>query len=120
MSKITITDATNRNKWDKFVTSHPEANFLQSWDFYEFHANRGNQIVRRIATNETGKIVAAYAGVVESAKRGRHLAIAGGPILDWSKQSLVKKITKDITQQAQAHDCVIARVRPQLELSDKA
>lgn len=32
-----IVDATEKSVWDKFVKSHPEANFLQSWDFYEFH-----------------------------------------------------------------------------------
>ena len=43
-----LVDAENRKEWDDFVTSHPEANFLQSWDFYEFYKSRGNQIVRRV------------------------------------------------------------------------
>ena len=115
-----IIDATSRLKWDEFVTSHEEANFLQSWDFYEFHKSRGNEIVRRIALDKNEKIVAAYAGVVENAKRGRHLAIAGGPILDWGKKTIVKAIFQDIKEQAKAHKCVFARVRPQLERSKKA
>lgn len=118
-SKIEFTDATNREEWDKFVTSFKEANFLQSWDFYEFHKNRGLEIVRRIAKNN-GKIVAAYAGVVEHAKRGRHLAIAGGPIIDWQKTTLAKAVVDDIKTQALNYHCVFARVRPQLELSDSA
>ena len=84
-----IIDAKNREKWDQFVTSHPEANFLQSWDFYEFHQSRGNEVVRRVALDDNGEIVAAYAGVVEDAKRGRHLAVAGGPILNWGQLELV-------------------------------
>ena len=116
---IEIKDANSRSKWDKFVTSHPEANFLQSWDFYEFHASRGNQIVRRIAEKD-GKIIGAYAGVVENAKRGRHLAIAGGPILDWSDKKLVDHIFEDIKEQGKSHSCVFVRVRPQLERTDKA
>ena len=81
-----IIDAKNRQQWDNFVTSHPEANFLQSWDFYEFHQSRCNQVVRRLVMDgdeEDSEILGAYAGVVEAAKRGRHLAIAGGQILDW-------------------------------------
>lgn len=113
---ITIENAESRKDWDKFVTSHKEANFLQSWDYYEFHASRGNQIVRRIA-KEDGKIIGAYAGVVENAKRGRHLAIAGGPILDWKKKKLVDLIFQDIKEQGKAHHCVFVRVRPQLEKS---
>ena len=113
-----IITAENKQKWDKFVTSHPEANFLQSWDFYEFYRSRGNEIVRRVAVNDKNKIIAAYAGVVEHAKRGRHLAIAGGPILDWSDQKLVQAIFADIRTQGEANHCVFVRVRPQLELSN--
>ena len=115
-----IITAENKSDWDKFVTSHKEANFLQSWDFYEFYQSRGNEIVRRIAVEDNGKITAAYAGVVEHARRGRHLAIAGGPILDWKNQKLVQKIFDDIREQGKAHHCVFVRVRPQLELSDSS
>lgn len=114
---IEIKTAESKKDWDKFITSHKESNFLQSWDFYEFHKNRGNKIVRRIA-EEGGKIVGAYAGVIEDAKRGRYMAIAGGPILDWKNKTLIKKVFKDIEEQGKEKKCVFIRVRPQLELSD--
>jgi len=121
IASLEIVDATSRKEWDKFVTSHKEANFLQSWDFYEFHLSRGKKVVRRIATDtKTGKIVGAYAGVVETAKRGRHLAIAGGPILDWSKKKLVAEIFADMKTQGVANHCVFVRVRPQLERTNDA
>ncbi len=125
-----IIDAKNRQEWDDFVTSHPEANFLQSWDFYEFYRSRGNEVVRRLAIEETNRKVAkendlpgkrrvlgAYAGVVEKAKRGRHLAIAGGPILDWGKLDLVEAMFHDMAEQGKLHHCAFVRVRPQLERS---
>ncbi len=115
-----IIDAESKSAWDKFVISHQESNFLQSWDFYEFHTARGNEIVRRIAIDDDKKIIAAYAGVVEAAKRGRHLAIAGGPILDWRDKSLVKAVFEDIKTEGKKHHCVFVRVRPQLELSPKS
>lgn len=115
----TIETAEDQAKWDKFVTSHEEANFLQSWDFYEFHKSRGNEVVRRIIL-EDKKIVGAYAGVVEHAKRGKHLAIAGGPILDWTNKKLVKAVFEDIKEQGQKYGCTFVRVRPQLELSEKS
>lgn len=119
MAKIEIMGAESREQWDKFVTSHEEANFLQSWDFYEFHKSRGNTIIRRIA-RENNKIIGAYAGVVENAKRGRHLAIAGGPILDWNNKSLIKAIFSDMESEGEKNDCVFVRVRPQLERSEKS
>ena len=112
-------DATSREDWDAFITSHPEANFLQSWDFYEFHKARGKSIVRRLLLSEN-KIIAAYAGVVETAKRGKYLAIAGGPILDWTDSKVVKQVFTDIKEQGNQQNCVFIRVRPQLELSDSS
>lgn len=107
-----IETITNQNNWDTFIKSHHESNFLQSWDFYEFHAMRGKTIIRRAALNDEGEIMAAYAGVIETAKRGRYLAIAGGPIMDWQNKSLVKDIFADIKKQGQENDCVFVRVRP--------
>ncbi len=110
----------NKEKWDKFITSKKEANFLQSWDFYEFHKKRGKRIVRRAVLDDKGEIIAAYAGVVETAKRGKHLAIAGGPILDWGNQKLVNLVFEDIKKAGKEEECVFVRVRPQLPLSEKS
>lgn len=114
-----IVDAENRKEWDDFVTSHPEANFLQSWDFYEFYRSRGNQVVRRLAW-DNDEIVAAYAGVIEDAKRGRYLAIAGGPILDWDNREVIEAVFAVIRVEGNKHKCTFVRVRPQLELSDQS
>lgn len=119
-SDFILEDANDRAEWDQFVSSRPEANFLQSWDFYEFYLSRGNQVVRRIAKDNSGKIVGAYAGVVEAAKRGRYLAIAGGPILDWNNRPLVEKIFQDMRTEGEKHHCVFVRVRPQLEKSEQS
>ncbi len=119
MTKLKVETLDNKAKWEKFVTSHPEANFLQSWNWGEFHKSLGKTIVRR-AVIDGKKIIGVYVGSVECARRGTHLAIAGGPIIDWTNKSAVKKLFADIKAQAQAHDCVFARVRPQLELSEKS
>ena len=114
-----IFDAKNREEWDNFVTSFKDTNFLQSWDFYEFHLSRSKKIVRRIFKKDK-KIVAVYAGVIETAKRGRHLAIAGGPILDWKDKKLIKTVFEDIKNQGKKENCVFIRVRPQLVRSEKS
>ena len=76
-AKYQILDADSKEEWDEFVTKHKDSNFLQSWDFYVFYQDLGRQVVRRVI-KQNSKIVAAYAGEVEPAKRGRHLAIAVG------------------------------------------
>ncbi|MBR2767175.1 peptidoglycan bridge formation glycyltransferase FemA/FemB family protein [Candidatus Saccharibacteria bacterium] len=114
---MTIIDATSRSVWDGYVSKLPEANFLQSWDFYEFHKARGKKIVRRLVYRGE-KIVGAYAGVVETARRGRYLAIAGGPLIDFSDSKMVSSVFSDIREQGKALECVFVRVRPQEVLSD--
>lgn len=116
---LTIITAEKQKTWDEFVTARPEANFLQSWDFYEFHAARGKKIVRRLVVRDQ-EIVGAYAGVVETAKRGRYLAIAGGPLLDWDDREVVEAVFRDIREQGLENHCVFVRVRPQLKLSGES
>lgn len=116
MRNITIKTAEDKDEWDKFVKSKPESNFLQSWDFYVFHSSRQKKIVRRVFL-ENGRVIGVFAGVVETAKRGTYLAIAGGPLLDWNDNELVQKVFQDIKKQGQKYNCVFVRVRPQLELS---
>ena len=115
-----IIDAQDQKQWDDFVTSHKEANFLQAWAWGEFHLSRNKKIVRRIVLDDKDKPVAAYVGEIETAKRGKYMAIAGGPIMDWSDKKIVRAVFKDIKEQGQANNCVFIRVRPQLEASKKA
>ena len=116
---ISIIDGESREEWDEFVTGRVEANFLQSWDFYEFHKSRGKKIVRRLIL-EGQKIVGAYAGVVETARRGTYLAIAGGPLIDFDDKKIVKTVFNDIREMGMKNNCTFVRVRPQLLLSKKS
>ncbi len=114
---MNIVDGTDKQVWDGYVSRLNEANFLQSWDFYEFHKARGKKIVRRLVYKGS-KIVGAYAGVVETARRGRYMAIAGGPLIDFSDGEMVSSVFSDIKEQGKVLGCVFVRVRPQEVLSD--
>lgn len=114
---MNIVDGTDKQVWDGYVSRLNEANFLQSWDFYEFHKARGKKIVRRLVYKGS-KIIGAYAGVVETARRGRYMAIAGGPLIDFSDGEMVSSVFSDIKEQGKVLGCVFVRVRPQEVLSD--
>lgn len=101
-------------EWDDFVTSHPEANFLQSWQWGEFHLSRGRKIMRRgVFSGE--KLIGVYTGHIEPARRGKHMQIPGGPIVDWSDDEAVKMLFADMREQAAQAGCIYVRVRPQRE-----
>lgn len=109
----------NQQLWDGFVTQHLEANFLHSWQWGEFHASRNRTVLRRgIYDGDT--LLGVYTGHIEPARRGKHMQIAGGPIIDWKNTKAVKELFGDIHAQASKNGCVYARIRPQLELSPPA
>lgn len=106
----------NRDQWEGFMSSHPEANFLHSWQWGEFHESRGRIVFRR-GVFESDTLVGVYVGQIEPARRGRYLQIVGGPIIDWTNAGAVAELFDDIRQQATKQNCVYARIRPQLEES---
>lgn len=114
-----VEDITDKQQWDDFVTSHKEANFLHSWQWGEFHISRGKKVVRR-GVFEEDNLVGVYEGVVETARRGTHLAIAGGPIVDWGNDNAVESLRNDMKGQGKSLSCVFVRVRPQLEKSTES
>lgn len=114
-----IKDVTSKKEWEDFVQSHKEANFLQSWQWGEFHKERGKKILRR-GVYKGGELVGVYTGQVENARRGKRIEIAGGPIINWDDKEVVKLTTKDIKKQAKIANVVFARIRPQLPYSEKA
>ena len=112
-----VTEITNKKTWEDFLSQHPEANFLQSWYWGQFHETLSHRIKRSGFTKE-GKLVGVMLSVVENAKRGKYLTVPGGPILDWKNQTLVNLFAEEIKIIANTEGCVFVRVRPQLQFSD--
>lgn len=116
MATITIKDIDNKNEWEKFLSLHPEANFLQSWYWGEFYINLGNKI-QRTGFYSKDRLIGIMLSIVENAKRARYLIVPGGPIIDWKNTELIKAFVSEIKKIAIANECVFIRVRPQLESS---
>ncbi|MDP3997986.1 MAG: peptidoglycan bridge formation glycyltransferase FemA/FemB family protein [bacterium] len=117
MVEITVKEITDKNLWEKFLSDHPESNFLQSWCWGDFHQNFGNS-VQRTGFYKDSQIAGVMLSVVESAKRGRYLTVPGGPIIDWENSGLVKKFVEEAKLIARREKCVFVRVRPQLESNE--
>lgn len=117
MAEITIDTVTNEEEWEVFLENHPEANFLQSWNWGEFHSSYGNKI-HRTGFYTGGKLAGVMLSIVEDAKRGRYLTIPGGPIIDWENENLVADFVTEIKRIAINDKCVFVRVRSQLESNE--
>lgn len=117
MAQIIVKEVEEKGTWESFLIEHPEANFLQSWSWGEFHQLFGNKI-NRVGFYDGEKLLGVMLSVVEDAKRGRYLTVPGGPIIDWENSDLTKAFVEEVKRFAGDNNCVFVRVRPQLELND--
>jgi len=117
MDQVTVKLIEDKNEWEGFLAKHPEANFLQSWYWGEFHQSIGHKI-SRTGFYKNSELVGVMISIVEDAMRGRYLTVPGGPIINWQDEELVKAFVEEIKRVAQTESCVFVRVRPQLESSD--
>lgn len=117
MDKTTVTGITDKKVWEEFLSQHPEANFLQSWNWGQFHETLNHKIYRS-GFLEEDTLVGVMLSVVENAKRGKYLTVPGGPIIDWKNKKLVTQFTEEIKKIAKEEGCVFIRVRPQLKSDD--
>ncbi len=113
MADITVKPMTDKAVWEAFIGTHIEANFLHSWYWGQFH-ERLNHTVIRSGFYVDGKLSGVLLAIVEPARRGRHLVVPGGPIIDWGNKKLVAAWVAEARKRARLHDCVFIRVRPQL------
>lgn len=115
---ITIKEIENKSEWEKFVLSYNEANFLQSWNWGEFHQNLGKTI-RRVGFFEEKELVGIMLCIVEKARRATYLTVPGGPLINWENQELVSLFKETITGIAKKEGAAFVRIRPQIFETEK-
>ncbi|MCJ7805146.1 peptidoglycan bridge formation glycyltransferase FemA/FemB family protein [Patescibacteria group bacterium] len=119
MAKYTVKTIENKEIWEKFVLGHNPQTFLQSWNWGETNKAIGKKIFR-IGIFKNSQIVAVYLVIEEKAKRGPHLVIPGGPILDWEDKKLVRFVVGAIYSLAKEEGAWFVRIRPDVLDSEKA
>lgn len=110
---IQVKNILEKSEWEEYVSHFSEANFLQSFNWGEFHQQLGKQVVRLAFFDDHFQVVGLSAMVYEKARRGRYLSIAGGPLCDWNDVSLVSKIFEEIEVVARQLGAQFIRFRPQ-------
>lgn len=117
MRQITFKDIDDKKIWEDFLNTHPEANFLQSWEWGEFHKNL-KKVIFRIGFFKAEKLVGVMLSVVEDAKRGRYLTVPAGPTINWEDREAVTAFVKEIKRQARQTGSIFIRCRPQILASE--
>jgi lipid II:glycine glycyltransferase (peptidoglycan interpeptide bridge formation enzyme) len=113
MAAITVKPVEDKAVWEAFMATHKEANFLQSWYWGVFHESMNHTVIRR-GFYKDDALIGIVQAVVEPARRGRHIVVAGGPVIDWQDKALVRACMEALKTVARANNCLFVRVRPQL------
>lgn len=108
-----VAEITEKKIWEEFVLSYPGANFLQSFNWGEFHKNLGKSI-HRIGFYKDNELIGIMLCIVEKAKRATYLTVAGGPLINWEDLDQVKLFKNTIERIARNEKCAFVRVRPQI------
>ena len=117
MAKYTAIEITTKKDWEKFVLSHNPYSFLQSWGWGETNEKVGSKIFR-IGFKKDEKLVGVCLLIKENAKRGSHLLVPGGPVIDWEDKKLVSIFLKKLKEIAAQEKVWFVRVRPEIKDSE--
>ncbi len=113
MAQIKVEEIIEKQVWEKFILSFSNANFLQSYNWGQFHQTLGKTI-QRVGFYDNSKLKGVMLAIVENAKRATYLTVPGGPLIDWTNQNLVAAFREIIEKIAKEYDCSFVRVRPQI------
>lgn len=117
---VEVKEITDSAVWEKFVLNFPQANFLHSWNWGQFHQNLG-QPIHRVGFYQGDKLVGVMLSIVEKARRATYLTVPGGPLIDWADAEVTVSFKNEVSRQARQDGCSFIRVRPQiLETADNA
>jgi vancomycin resistance protein VanK len=103
-------------EWDLFLSSQQFRPFLQSWTMGEVYRDIGQEPIR-LEVREGDDIVGICLALVVPAKRGRHLSIPYGPVINgkWKMEngkSILELLLRELMKIAKEHRCAFIRMSP--------
>lgn len=113
---IQIHLASDGQAWEEFLTKQRYASFLQSWTMGDVYAEIGQEPIRVEARDE-GKIVGICLAILVPARRGRHLMVQYGPVVDTRHKTqdtsaIVNALLDTLKILAKEKGCGFLRVSP--------
>lgn len=104
-----IREATDQSAWDDFLSTQKFRPFLQSWTMGEVYKAVKQEPVR-LEILENGTLIGICQAMIVNARRGRHLSVPYGPIIN--HQSSIAPLTEALKQQARKYNCSFVRLSP--------
>lgn len=109
---MTISEATNQQAWDDFLSKQQFRPFLHSWTMGEVYKAVGQEPIR-LEIKEDNELVGICQAILVPARRGRHLAVSYGPILKaHSSRLIAQNLKEELEKIAKQHNCSFIRMSP--------
>lgn len=111
-----IRTATDQRAWDDFLSRQPWAPFLQSWTMGAVYGDIGQTCVQIEARDGTGIRGVCFAHLVP-ARRGRHLSVPYGPVIDpalneHDRSDTITEMLALLKREAEKNGCAFVRLSP--------
>jgi lipid II:glycine glycyltransferase (peptidoglycan interpeptide bridge formation enzyme) len=113
MAQYQVKPIDDKAAWEAFVLASNPQTFLQSWNWGETNRYVGRKIFR-LGFYDVDTLVGVCLAIKEPARRGPHLLIPAGPVIDWDNRSLVDFAIKALRDLAFREGAWFIRVRPEL------
>jgi len=84
---LQVKEIVSKSSWESFLLKSDQANFLQSWNWGQFHQSLGHKIVR-IGFYQKNVLKGVALFIKITAKRGTFLEVPGGPVMSWNQNNL--------------------------------
>lgn len=116
---FTVQPISTKDSWEQFIHSQPDANFLHSWNWGVFQQRLGKTVYYLGLFDDQAHQVGVALGIVENARRGKYLTLAGGPIIqNWQTNPDLKAelavLFDHLKIVAIQEQCLFIRIRPQM------
>lgn len=109
---ITTKRIEDQQEWESFVMTQVAANFLHSWQWGVFNESM-NKTIDRVGFVRDNRTIGVCLFVIERARRGSYITVAGGPLLDWNDGEVVGCFFQYARDLARTQGCSFVRIRPQ-------
>ncbi len=111
-----VTRAIHQLEWDDFLKRQRFRPFLQGWTMGEVYRRIGQEPVRLIVKDGDAVRGICFAHVVP-ARRGRHLSVPYGPVLERTTDSgqwteILSSLMHELKKIAKEHHCSFIRISP--------
>lgn len=110
---LTVKLIDNKKTWENLLLKSPQVNFLQSWNWGQFHQSLGHKIFR-LGFYQHNQLQGLALLIKVKAKRGTYLECPGGPVIDWHKKSYLDVFIKEIKKIAVQEKLDFIRIRPNI------